>query len=67
MAEEKKVHESRGMWSFERIGRPDVILDQRSRSTLTVSEFDRTMRERKSIKQDVISEKIGPVEVTEEL
>lgn len=46
---ENKVAESRGYWEYTRIGRPDVVYDQRSKYTTNIDEYNRAMKERQQI------------------
>lgn len=46
---ENKAEESRGYWEYNRIGRPDVAIDQRTKYTANVDEFAKAMKERKQI------------------
>lgn len=46
---ENKAEESRGYWEYNRIGRPDVPIDHRTKYTANVAEFARAMKERKQI------------------
>lgn len=62
-AKQSKITESRGFHTYNRIGRPVVVFDQRSKFTLSGSEFDKAMAERKSIKIDEVTEVICDVEV----
>lgn len=65
---EKGMGESRGYWHFERIGRPEIMYDQRSKYNVNMDEFERVMNERRKISSGVSSvEIIGGIIVEETL
>jgi len=64
---ENKVLESRGLHSFERIGRPIIMYDQRSKYNSNLDEFNSIMTERKKLGRSSLTvEQFGPVTFEEE-
>ena len=54
MAKHIECEHSRGFHAWERIGRPDVWYDKRTKYTTNMAEFDRTMNERHRIANGLI-------------
>lgn len=68
MKEAGKGLESRGLWHYERIGRPDVLFDQRTSYSMKMEEFNKMMEERRKIgRASIATERIGPATIEEEL
>jgi len=64
----KEIMPSTGYYSnIQRIGRPDVVLDQRAKYTFNGEDFARAMNEKKLIKSTKEVEIIGPITVESEL
>ena len=68
MKEQNNGVESRGLWSYDRIGRPVIMYDQRSKYNSSLDEFNLIMGERNKIGRSLLSiEQIGPIIIEEEL
>lgn len=65
MEKASKATESRGYHEFERIGRPDIMYDSRTKYSSSISEFDKSMKERTKGTHTVVAEKVN-VEEDEE-
>ena len=66
MNNENKVLESRGNYTFNRIGRPVVMLDQRSKYNSDMAAFDATMADRKRISNGLFVKPLDVVSVITE-
>ena len=60
--EKNKVEESRGVHHFKRIGRPDCWYDNRTNYKVDHEEFDKNMKERKSLGSSLIEETDSTIE-----
>lgn len=59
MEKSEKMLESRGYHEFDRIGRPDIMYDSRTKYSSSISEFDRSMKERTRGAHTVVAEKVA--------